>query len=275
MINPVIIAVPIFILLTAIEFAYDFFKKSNEYSDRKDTFTNISVGFVSLFFAAIFGLIFGTVYQFCYELSPLKFPTDVWWSWVLLFFLDDFCYYFLHRYSHESRFLWNFHVVHHSSEKYNLSVAVRQSWFGNSAVWIFFIPLAFLGFPLWMRVTVHGFNLIYQFWIHTSFIKTLGVLEYILNTPSHHRVHHGTNEKYLDKNYGGVFIFWDRLFGTFAKETEKPVYGVVKPINSYNWLWINTHGWAEMFEVMRYKKTFLGKLRCIFASPNMEFTEKL
>jgi alkylglycerol monooxygenase len=275
MLNPVIIAMPFFVLLTAIEVVYDNYQKTGEYSDQKDTWTNILVGFISVFFAAAFGLAFGYVYQFCYELAPFKFPVEAWWAWVLLFILDDFLYYWFHRYSHESRFFWNFHVVHHSSEQYNLSVAVRQSWFGNSVAWIFFLPLAFLGFPLAMRITVHGFNLIYQFWIHTKFVKRLGILEYVLNAPAHHRVHHGTNEKYLDKNYAGVFIVWDRLFGTFIDETEEPIYGVIKPIKSYNWLWINTHSWVEMFDAMKQRKTLFGKLRCIFASPNMEFTEKI
>ena len=113
------------------------------------------------------------------------------------------------------RFFWNFHVVHHSSSQYNLSVAVRQSWFSGIAHWIFYVPVALLGFPLWSFVLMHGLNLIYQFWIHTKFIKNLGFLEYFLNTPSHHRVHHGVNNAYLDKNYAGIFIIWDRLFGTF------------------------------------------------------------
>jgi len=164
--------------------------------------------------------------------------------------------------------------VHHSSEYYNLSVAVRQSWFGPLAHWLFYIPLGFLGFPYWAFVTVHGFNLIYQYWIHTEFISKLGWLEKIFNTPSHHRVHHAINPQYLDKNYGGIFIFWDRLFGSFIEETEKPRYGILKQIHSYNWLWINTHAWFEMWEAMKERKTLLGKLRCVFASPNMDFYEK-
>jgi sterol desaturase/sphingolipid hydroxylase (fatty acid hydroxylase superfamily) len=139
---------------------------------------------------------------------------------------------------------------------------------------VFYIPLALAGFPIWAFVIVHGFNLIYQYWIHTPFIKSLGVLEYIFNAPAHHRVHHAVNEIYLDKNYAGIFIIWDRMFGTFEPETEQPRYGIIKPLKSHNWLWINTHAWFEMFAAMRERKTLFGKLRCIFASPNMDFVEK-
>ena len=127
-----------------------------------------------------------------------------------------------------------------------------------------------LGFAPWMFALMHGFNLIYQFWIHTKFVKTLGPLEFVLNTPSHHRVHHGVNNPYLDKNYAGVLIIWDRIFGTFAQETEEPRYGIIKPIESYNALWINTHSWVEMWAAIKRQQTFLGRIRCIFGSPNMD-----
>ena len=190
------------------------------------------------------------------------------------FFLDDFLYYWFHRASHEIRFFWNFHVVHHSSNEYNLSVAVRQSWFSGLAHWVFYIPIAFLGVPLWAFVTMHGLNLIYQFWIHTKFIGKMGWFEKIFNTPSHHRVHHGVNNQYLDKNYAGIFIIWDRLFGTYIEEDEEVRYGIVTPLNSYNPLWVNTHAWFEMFDKIKSKKTPMSKLRCVFASPNMDFEEK-
>ena len=130
-----------------------------------------------------------------------------------------------------------------------------------------------LGFAPWMFVVMHGFNLIYQFWIHTKLIDKLGPVEAVLNTPSHHRVHHGVNEAYLDQNYAGVLIVWDRIFGSFTVETEEPRYGILKPVGSYNSLWINTHAWVEMFAAMRERKTLRGKLRCVFGSPNMDFIE--
>ncbi|MEW6362351.1 MAG: sterol desaturase family protein [Acidobacteriota bacterium] len=202
-------------------------------------------------------------------MAPYKFPADTWWSWIALFFIDDFAYYWFHRVSHESRLFWNFHVVHHSSEYFNLSVAVRQSWFSGLLHWIFYAPIMLLGFAPWMFATMHGFNLIYQFWIHTRFIDRLGPLEYVLNTPSHHRVHHGVNNPYLDKNYAGVLIIWDRLFGSFVAETEEPTYGIIKPVNTYNPIRINLHAWQEMLDGIKNQKTMRQKLRSILGSPNL------
>lgn len=274
MLKPVYIAVPLFALLIAIE-AYLVVRRTQKEADRKDTWTNIALGFGSLVFGFVFGFIQGFFYEMLYTVAPFQMPMNTVWAWVLLVFVDDFAYYWFHRFSHEIRFFWNFHVVHHSSNQYNLSVAVRQSWFSGLAHWVFYVPVALLGFPLWAFVLMHGLNLIYQFWIHTELVKRLGFLEYFLNTPSHHRVHHGVNDEYLDKNYGGIFIIWDRLFGTFTEERETPRYGIIKPVKSYNWLWINSHGWAEMFEAMKGKKTFAGKLRCVFGAPAMEFEEKI
>lgn len=269
MFNPVVIAVPFFALLIALEAAFAWWNDSDAFESR-DTWTNIVLGFGSVIFNYIFGLGIAVIYLFFYELAPFKFPADAWWTWVALFLIDDLAYYWFHRVSHESRIFWNFHVVHHSSEHYNLSVAVRQSWFTGIAHWMFYAPIMLLGFAPWMFVVMHGFNLIYQFWIHTEFVKRLGWLEYVLNTPSHHRVHHGVNEQYLDRNYAGVLIIWDRLFGSFVEETEKPRYGVIKPVKSFNPIWINTHAWFEMLEAMRMRPSIVGKLRCVFASPNME-----
>jgi alkylglycerol monooxygenase len=274
MLPPTVIAIPVFALLIAIE-AWLLIRENRENFDKKDTWTNIFIGFMSVAWGAFFGLFTASFYVLIYGLAPFKMPMETVWAWALLLFVDDFAYYWFHRISHEIRFFWNFHVVHHSSNKYNLSVAVRQSWFSGVAHWIFYLPAAILGFPLWAFVTMHGLNLIYQFWIHTSFIGKLGFLEKILNTPSHHRVHHGVNDAYLDKNYAGIFIVWDRMFGTFIEETETPRYGIIKPLTSYNPLLINTHGWREMLEAMRGKKTFYGKLRCVFGSPNIDFEDNL
>jgi len=269
MLNPIVIAIPIFAALIAIE-AWFARRSHPEFYESRDAWTNILIGFVSVAFGLLFGLFIAGIYAFAYEISPFKFPADAWWAWVILFFVDDFAYYWFHRISHESRLFWNFHVVHHSSEYYNLSVAVRQSWFSGTMHWIFYAPVMLLGFAPWMFAVMHGFNLIYQFWIHTRFVDRMGPLEYVLNTPSHHRVHHGVNDPYLDKNYAGVLIVWDRLFGSFVEETEEPRYGIIKPIRSFNPLWINTHGWAEMFAAMKERRSLAGKLRCVFASPNME-----
>lgn len=272
MLKPTVIAIPIFALLIAIE-AWLVIRENRENFDRTDTWANIFIGFASVLWGALFGLFTSLIYIAVYDLAPFKMPMETVWAWAILLFVDDFAYYWFHRFSHEVRFFWNFHVVHHSSNQYNLSVAVRQSWFSGIAHWIFYLPAALLGFPLWAFVTMHGLNLIYQFWIHTTLIGKLGFLEKILNTPSHHRVHHGVNNQYLDKNYAGIFIVWDKLFGTFIEENETPRYGIITPLTSYNWLWINTHGWAEMIQAMRHKSTLSGKLRCVFGAPAMEFEE--
>lgn len=272
MLKPTVIAIPFFALMIAIEAWFAMRRRPDAY-ESKDAWVNIFIGFMSVAFGALFGLFIGVIYESLYQVAPFKFPADAWWSWLVLFFADDFAYYWFHRVSHESRLFWNFHVVHHSSEQYNLSVAVRQSWFSGLLHWIFYAPIMLLGFAPWMFATMHGFNLIYQFWIHTKFIKTLGPLELVLNTPSHHRVHHGVNNPYLDRNYAGVLIIWDRLFGSFVQETEEPKYGIIKPLKSYNPLWANVHAWVEMWQAMRSRSTLRGKLRCVFGSPNMDFEE--
>jgi sterol desaturase/sphingolipid hydroxylase (fatty acid hydroxylase superfamily) len=274
LLKPQVIAVPFFALMIGLEYLYDRRTQTNEY-EPWDSWTNIGLGFGSLAFGYIFGMLLqAPAYQFLYAYAPYQMPMNAWWAWVLLVFIDDFAYYWFHRVSHESRFLWNFHVVHHSSEHYNLSVAVRQSWFGGVAHWLFYIPMGLLGFPYWAFLLIHGLNLIYQYWIHTRFVGKLGWFELIFNTPSHHRVHHGVNPQYLDKNYAGIFIIWDRMFGTFVQEEEEPRYGILKNIHSYNLLWINTHGWVEMWQTMRKSKSIFAKLRCVFSSPNMDFANR-
>ncbi len=270
--SPTVIAIPLFAVLIGFEAWYALRRRPDAY-EAKDAGTNIFIGFVSVVFGALFGVFIGVIYSAAYELAPYKFPAEAWWTWALLFFIDDLAYYWFHRISHETRLFWNFHVVHHSSEHYNLSVAVRQSWFSGLLHWIFYAPIMLIGFAPWMFALMHGFNLIYQFWIHTKLIDRLGPLEYILNTPSHHRVHHGVNNRYLDRNYAGVLIIWDGIFGSFTEETEEPRYGIIKPIKSYNPLWINTHAWKETWDAIGHRRGVLGKLRCVFGSPNIDLAE--
>jgi sterol desaturase/sphingolipid hydroxylase (fatty acid hydroxylase superfamily) len=188
-------------------------------------------------------------------------------GWVVLLFGVDLAYYAFHRASHRINFFWAAHVVHHQSEEYNLSVALRQSWFDEAISWVFYLPLAICGFPAEMFLLMSTCNTLYQFWIHTRAVKRLGPLEWFMNTPSHHRVHHGTNPKYIDKNYAGVFIIWDRLFGTFQAEEEEPVYGIVKPLASYNPFWANVHYWAEMAKLARACPKLWQKLWVVLAPP--------
>jgi sterol desaturase/sphingolipid hydroxylase (fatty acid hydroxylase superfamily) len=171
---------------------------------------------------------------------------------VLLFFAEDFCYYWFHRFHHEVRFFWAAHVNHHSSRYFNLSTALRQSWTTPITGPIFWVPLALLGFHPFMILTAQAVSLIYQFWIHTELIGRLGPLERVLNTPSHHRVHHGANVEYLDRNYAGILIVWDRLFGSFEPERAPVDYGLTKNIRTFNPVQIAFHEWQGMFrDVLR------------------------
>ena len=168
-------------------------------------------------------------------------------AWTAAFLLVDLAYYWSHRLSHEVNLLWAGHVVHHSSEEYNLAVALRQSSLHGLFTWVFYLPLALMGIPWQVYAACYSLNLLYQFWIHTRAVGRLGAAaEWVLNTPSHHRVHHGRNPKYLDRNHAGVLIVWDRLFGTFQREEEEPVYGITKPLRSWNPLWANVHAFADL-----------------------------
>jgi len=188
-------------------------------------------------------------------------------SWTAVFLLDDLAYYWMHRYSHEVNLLWAGHVVHHSSEEYNLTVALRQSSLHGFMSWLFYMPIAFLGVPVLMWVICHGLNLIYQFWIHTRAVDKLGPLELVLNTPSHHRVHHGVNPEYQDRNYAGVLIIWDRLFGTFEPERAAPVYGITKPLTSWNPIRANLHVFVDIWRNLRAARTWPDRLRSVFGHP--------
>ena len=189
-------------------------------------------------------------------------------SWAVVFALVDLCYYFSHRYAHEVNILWAGHVVHHQSEEYNLPVALRQSALHGFMSWVFYIPLAVIGVPWRMFVAANAINLVYQFWIHTRAIGRLGrFTEWVMNTPSHHRVHHGVNPKYQDRNYAGVFIVWDRLFGTFVGEEEEPVYGITKPLKSWNPLWANVHVFVQIGRDSWRAQRWSDKLRIVFGRP--------
>jgi alkylglycerol monooxygenase len=189
------------------------------------------------------------------------------WVWILGAILVDLAYYFWHRASHRVGFLWAAHVVHHQSEEYNLSTALRQSITTSTTGAPFYWPLAILGFPPAMFITLSTLNTLYQFWIHTRLVKRLGPLEVVLNTPSHHRVHHGIDPKYIDKNYAGIFIVWDRVFGTFAREEEEPAYGTVKPLHSWSPLWANAEGWWRMVALARECTRWRDKLYAFIAPP--------
>jgi alkylglycerol monooxygenase len=162
---------------------------------------------------------------------------------------------------------WAAHVVHHQSEEYNLAVALRQGAFQGAFSWVFYLPLALLGFPPLMFLTVSSIDTLYQFWIHTRAVGKLGPLEWILNTPSNHRVHHGRNPKYIDRNHAGIFIIWDRMFGTYRAEEEEPVYGITTPLKSWNPVWANLNNWADLFSKARRTRHFADKVRLFLKPP--------
>jgi alkylglycerol monooxygenase len=201
-------------------------------------------------------------------LGVAQWPMDAAWQWVAAFVAYDFCYYWKHRYGHQWRILWASHVAHHQSEEFNLSTALRQT--GTDYLgFVFYIPLYLAGIPAAVIVTVGSLNLIYQFWVHTEHIRRLGPLEWILVTPSNHRVHHARNPEYIDKNYGGVFILWDRLFGTFTDErADTPcVYGITKGLRSWNPLWANWHFWQETAQLAWRSRRWSDKFKIWFKPP--------
>jgi sterol desaturase/sphingolipid hydroxylase (fatty acid hydroxylase superfamily) len=188
-------------------------------------------------------------------------------AWLLLVFAEDFTYYAWHRASHEVRFMWAAHENHHSSEAFNLSTALRQSWTTPLTIPLFYFWLPLLGFSPVMILTQISFSLIYQYWIHTELIGRLGPLEWILNTPSHHRVHHGSNVEYLDRNHAGIFIIWDRLFGTFEPERARVAYGLTKNIGTFRPMTIAFHEWAALGRDVRRARTFRDRVGYVFRPP--------
>lgn len=263
----IVLSIPIFFGLMAIELLINYLQKTNYYR-LNDSIVNISCGIGQ----QIIGLFlkFLTVTAYIYAFENWKFVTapEHWVTYILLFIGVDFLYYWFHRLSHEVNFLWAAHIVHHQSEEYNLSVALRQSWLQDGFSWAFYLPLAFLGFSPDMFFAIKAINTIYQFWIHTKFVKQMPFgLEHILMTPSHHRVHHGSNPKYIDKNHGATFIIWDKLFGTFQKEEEEVVYGITSPVKSWNPVWVNTQYWVELFSTASKTSSFIDKIKVFLMPP--------
>ena len=232
----------------------------------RDTFASLAMGVGSLItkipvVAAIYA--FNT---FLYQHRSFDMP-DAWWVWPLLFFAEDFCYYWFHRSHHEIRFLWAGHVNHHSSTHYNLSTALRQPWTTYVTGAIFWAPLPLFGFSPEQILTAQAISLIYQYWIHTELIGSMGAFGWIFNTPAHHRVHHGRNPIYLDRNHGGILIIWDRLFGTFEAESEPVDFGLTTNIHSYNPFYIAFHEFAAIAKDLRGSKRLSHALHYLFSPP--------
>ena len=241
-------AIPGFLLLLSIE-AWFSYRENRHLFEIKDTWSSLAMGIGNVLTGFVTkALIFG-LFTFLYQWRVFTLDATKWWYWVLIFFADDFSYYWFHRTAHNVNWFWASHVVHHSSQHYNLAAALRQTWTGNATgSFLFWAWMPLVGFhPIWI-LFMQQVSLIYQFWIHTETVHHCPRwIEYIFNTPSHHRVHHGTDLKYLDKNHGGILIIWDRIFGSFQPEQERPVYGLTKNIGSFNPFVIAFKTWGELF----------------------------
>ncbi len=268
--NLILYAIPFF-LITVITEGLIIVKYNPKTYSLKDAIASITTGligniFIGLITKIIVVFVFTYVWQH-YRIATIPFA---WWSWLLIFFFEDFAYYLNHRIAHRSRLFWASHIVHHSSQKYNLSTALRQTWTGGFYTYIFWIWIAFLGFHPLMILTQMSISLIYQYWIHTELINKMPRwFEAVFNTPSHHRVHHGNNPLYLDKNYAGILIIWDKLFGTFQPELkeEKVIYGLTTNINTFNPIKIAFDEWIILFKDSFYSKTSLYNKLKYFVKP--------
>jgi sterol desaturase/sphingolipid hydroxylase (fatty acid hydroxylase superfamily) len=233
----------------------------------KDTAASLAMGLGNVAISAVTKL--GTLAAMValYRYRVFDQLADAWWAWLVLLFAEDLCYYAFHRASHEVRFFWAAHVNHHSSQRYNLSTALRQSWTTPLTGPIFWMPLVLVGFSPAMVMTAQAWSLLYQFGLHTEAIRSLGPLEAVFNTPSHHRVHHGTNVQYLDRNHAGIFIIWDKLFGTFEPERAKVVYGLTTNIDTYNPVRVAFHEWRALGRDVIRARTFRDKLGYLLRPP--------
>ncbi|MDQ3296096.1 MAG: sterol desaturase family protein [Myxococcota bacterium] len=266
--NLVLYSIPAFVALVLIELAWSRRRPDVKGYETRDTFASLSMGLLNVGVSAGAKFLSIPFYIVLYEHRVVDLVAILGpWSWALLVILEDHSYYWFHRVHHEVRLFWACHVNHHSSQHYNLSTALRQPLLTPFTGPVFWAPLPLLGFPPWMVLTAQATSLLYQFWLHTEAVDKLGVLEEFMNTPSHHRVHHGKNVRYLDKNHGGIFIIWDRLFGTFARETEPVRYGLTTDITTFNPLRIGFHDFAAIRRDLAHAPTFGAKLGYLFAPP--------
>jgi alkylglycerol monooxygenase len=261
----IVLAIPAFFVLMAIELAW------SAYSHRKvyrfnDFVANLGCGIGSQVVGAFTKTGILALYLAVYDHGRLFTLPSTPLTWLLAFLLVDLMYYWFHRLSHEVNFLWAAHIVHHQSEEYNLSVALRQSWWQGLFSFWFYVPIALLGVHPMVIVSVAAINTLYQFWIHTKAIDRMGPFERLFNTPSHHRVHHGSDPKYIDRNHAGTLIIWDKLFGTFQREEEEPVYGITAPLRSWDPLTANFHYWGELFRLARRCRSMKDRL-LVFIKP--------
>ena len=268
----IVLATPVFFLLIAIEFAWGWARKRNTYR-LNDAVNSISLGMLSEITKVFTRLLRVGIYTAVYtsvSLVPIEEAREfwtTWYGWLLALLFYDFCYYWLHRAGHESAIFWAAHVVHHQSQDYNLSTALRQTSSGALLGWVFYLPMAVAGVPPLVFGVVALVDLLYQFWVHTEHVPKLGWFDRWFCSPSNHRVHHAVNDGYLDRNYGGVLIIWDRMFGSFQEEGEKCVYGTRSPLNSWDPLWSNAEVYWALAKDSWHARNWLDKLRVWFKPP--------
>ncbi len=268
-------AAPIMLFLVLVEVIIGQVQNKQQYTG-KDFFASLGIGLGNLAVTAVVKVALYSTLLVLYNLLPWKGWLPGYgeagqvWTWIGCLVAIDFSRYWAHRIAHEQRFWWATHVTHHSSEQYNFSVSFRLSWTQHIKL-VFFLPAVMIGFDPIIFFICSQIETLYQFWIHTEFIKKLPKpIEYFFTTPSHHRVHHAINERYIYKNYGSTFIFWDRMFGTFQEEDEKPIYGITQPVNSYNPVFLVFHEWIDIFRDMRRSVGFRNKLKMLFGRPSVK-----
>lgn len=266
----ILYAIPIFIITLLIEVLYyRHLGKHQDHYDPKDTASSLTMGIGNVLTGLVSKfLVFGAL-VFVYKFRIFELDRTWVGYWILIFFADDFSYYWFHRSSHKIRYFWASHVVHHSSQFYNLGTALRQTWTGNlSGSFVFYLWMPWVGFHPVDVILMQAISLLYQYWIHTELIvKFPPLVEWFFNTPSHHRVHHGSDVKYLDKNHGGILIIWDRIFGTFQQEEERPNYGLVHNLTSYNPFVIAFHEWRDLFRDVRKAPSLKAAFLYVFGPP--------
>jgi sterol desaturase/sphingolipid hydroxylase (fatty acid hydroxylase superfamily) len=265
----IVLATPVFLLLIGIEFLIGWRRGRNTYR-LNDALNSIGLGIMSQLVGVFSALLTVAIYTFVYEQASVwKLPAGELWVWLVGLVLYDLCYYWHHRFGHTVALFWAAHVVHHQSEDYNLSTALRQTSSGWIAGWLFYLPMALLGFPPLVFGVVALIDLLYQYWVHTQQIGRLGWFDRWFCAPSNHRVHHAVNDKYLDRNYGGIFIVWDRLFGSYIEEddAEPCIYGTRGPLRSWNPVWANLQYYAELAKDSWRAANWGDKLRVWFMHP--------
>jgi sterol desaturase/sphingolipid hydroxylase (fatty acid hydroxylase superfamily) len=264
-----LLMMPVFILAIGVEALYYRFALHRPYG-WIITGSNLVVAIGRLATDALTKAVVAAVYVGAYQLRPFDIPMDRWESWVALFFAVELAYYWLHRFSHEIRWMWTQHSVHHSARQITLSVAYRLGWTQFLAgPWLFLVPVCWIGFDPRAVVLMYAASLLYQFWLHTEVVPKLGPLEWVFNTPSHHRVHHAIEPEYLDRNYGGVLIIWDKLFGTFAPEGDNAprTYGLVHQIDTLNPVKIAFAEWVALVRDLRAARGWREILGLLFGPP--------